>query len=95
MFNSLRNLLLALLLLGAQTALSLHQLDFDQHAEGAACQLCLAAQGLDHALSAHGALCAPSPVAGAPLATPADAPAIALAVVGLPRAPPVLTAVPS
>ena len=54
MFDTARNLLLALLLLLlGQAGLILHQIDFDQHTDGGSCVECLAAHGLDHAITAH------------------------------------------
>ncbi len=52
MFDTARNLLLALLLLLSQAGLALHQIDFDQHDDSGACVLCLAAQGFDHTIAA-------------------------------------------
>jgi hypothetical protein len=50
MSDRIHRLLLAVLLLIGQLSLMLHQLDFDHHANGKECTICLAAQGLDHAL---------------------------------------------
>lgn len=88
MFDTARNLLLALLLLVGQVALTLHQIDFDQHAEGTECQVCLAAQGLDHALGLDFNIPALWRPAVAPLPSPENAPPIAVAAVFLARAPP-------
>lgn len=88
MFDTARNLLVALLLLLGQTALTLHQIDFDQHAEGTECQLCLAAQGLDHALGLAFTMPALCCAVGPRMSSPADLPLIPVAAVFLARAPP-------
>jgi hypothetical protein len=88
MFDTVRNLLLALLLLAAQGALILHQVDFDQHADGTSCQLCLAAQALDDGLSTHFSFTAERPVDAPPMPLPAGAPLLAAVTTCQPRAPP-------
>ena len=50
MSNRLYRLLFIVALVICQFSLVLHELDFDQHAGGNECTICLAAHGLDHAL---------------------------------------------
>ena len=69
MFDTARNLLLALLLMLSQAGLALHQIDFDQHHDGGACVLCLAAHGFDHVVPAAFAAQLVQTTAEPPLAT--------------------------
>jgi len=50
MSDRIHRLLFVMLLVIGQLSLVLHQLDFERHADGKECTICLAAQGLDHAL---------------------------------------------
>jgi hypothetical protein len=49
--GSLCRLLFIVVLVICQFSLVLHQLDVEHHADGKTCTICLASQGLDHALA--------------------------------------------
>jgi len=50
--DRLCRLLFIVALVICQFSLVLHQLDIEHHADGKPCSICLASQGLDHALAA-------------------------------------------
>jgi hypothetical protein len=88
MFDTARNLLLALLLMLGQAGLLLHQLDFDQHTDSGACAVCLAAHGLDHAISVHFTPLPPAPAAELPVAAVTASPVFPAPAFRLARSPP-------
>jgi hypothetical protein len=92
MSGTARNLIFALLLVLGQSGLVLHQLDFDQHADSGACAVCLAAHGLDHAISAHLTPLLPVRAAELPVAAVAVSPVFPAPAFHLARSPPALTA---
>jgi hypothetical protein len=91
MFDTARNLLLALLLMLGQAGLVLHQVDFDQHADSGACLVCLAAPGLDQAIPAHFTPLLPAPAAALAVAAVTASPVFPAPAFRLARAPPALT----
>lgn len=92
MFDTARNLLLALLLLLGQAGLILHQVDFDQHIDGGSCVECLAAHGFDHAIAAYSRPWLPAAAAELPVAVFNNCPVFPAPAFHLARSPPVLIA---
>ncbi len=92
MFDTARDLLLALLLVLGQAGLILHQIDFDQHADGGTCAECVAAHGLDQAIAVHFTPWLPAATAELPVAAVNDSPVFPAPAFRLARSPPAPTA---
>jgi hypothetical protein len=89
MSDRIHRLLFAVLLVIGQLSLMLHQLDFEHHADGKQCTICLAAQSLDHALTAGFVPPAIEAVTESPGVLPASFPISRTPVRLVARSPPV------
>jgi hypothetical protein len=87
--DRLCRLLFIVALVICQFGLVLHQLDIEHHADGKQCTICLASQGLDHALGTGFVLPTIEATVESPGALPADVPVSRTPVRLVARSPPV------